>query len=185
MLLFHMQRSIFLFCSLLFLQWSTPTYSAVFFSKEEAMELAFGRGAIIESRPVFLSDEQVQEVERLAMTKLDSQLFTFFEGYRDGKLLGYAVIDSHTVRTQPETLLVVLSPEGTLIKSEILAFHEPPEYKPSSAWFSTLIKKPISELRQNQGVDGISGATLSVKASLEGIRKTLAVYRVAFSALEK
>lgn len=162
-----------------------PVQAAVFFSKEEAMELAFGKGATIESRPVFLSDEQTAQIEQLAMVKLDSQLFTFFEGYREGKLVGYAVIESHTVRTQPETLLIVLSPSGELVNSAILAFHEPPEYQPSAAWFATLLHKPIRDLRQNQGVDGISGATLSVKASLEGIRKTLAVYQVALSGSQK
>jgi uncharacterized protein with FMN-binding domain len=83
------------------------------------------------------------------------------------------------VRTQPETLLIVLSPKGELVKTEILAFHEPPEYKPSSAWFATLLRKPVSQLKLDQGVDGISGATLSVRASLEGIRKAIAVYQVA------
>jgi hypothetical protein len=155
--------------------------STVFYSKEEAFELAFGKEAEIVDHQIFLTDEQTAQIEQIAKTKLDSQLYTFFEARRGGQILGYAVIESHTVRTQPETLLIALSPKGDLVKSEILAFHEPPEYKPSAAWFSTLIGKPVVDLRQNQGVDGISGATLSVKASLEGIRKALAVFQVAMA----
>jgi hypothetical protein len=155
--------------------------ATVFFSKEEAFELAFGKGAEIVDHQVFLTDEQTAQIEQLAKTKLDSQLYTFFEARRNGQILGYAVIESHTVRTQPETMLIALSPKGELMKSEILAFHEPPEYKPSSAWFDTLVGKPVNDLRQNQGVDGISGATLSVKASLEGIRKALAVFQIAMA----
>lgn len=151
----------------------------VFFSKEEAFELAFGKEAQIENLPVFLTDEQTTEIEKMAHAKLSGQLFTFYEGYRNGQLLGYAAIESKTVRTQPETLLIVLSPKGELVKTEILAFHEPPEYKPSGAWFATLLRKPLNQLRLDQGVDGITGATLSVRASLEGIRKALAVYQVA------
>ena len=160
---------------------TTTVVAEVFYSKEEAFELAFGKDAQIESVPVFLTDEQSAAIEKLGKAKLDSQLYTFFEGRRNGELLGYAAIESHTVRTQPETLLIVLSPTGQLIKSEILAFHEPPEYKPSRAWFATLIGKPVESLRLNQGVDGISGATLSVRASLDGIRKALAVYQVAMA----
>jgi len=155
--------------------------ATVFYSKEEAFELAFGKGAEIVDHQVFLTDEQTTKIEQLAKTKLDSQLYTFFEARHNGQILGYAVIESHTVRTQPETLLIALSPKGELMKSEVLAFHEPPEYKPSSAWFATLIGKPVTDLRQNQGVDGISGATLSVKASLEGIRKALAVFQIAMA----
>ncbi|MEY4683787.1 MAG: hypothetical protein RLZ25_246 [Pseudomonadota bacterium] len=156
-------------------------HSTVFYSKEEAFELAFGKGVEIIDQQVFLTDEQTATIEQIAKAKLDSQLYTFFEARRNGQILGYAVIESHTVRTQPETILIALSPKGELVKSEILAFHEPPEYKPSSAWFATLVGKPVSDLRQNQGVDGISGATLSVKASLEGIRKALAVFQIAMA----
>jgi FMN-binding domain len=166
---------------LCFFLMSEQGHATVFYSKEEAFELAFGKGAEIVDHQVFLTDEQTVQIEQLAKTKLDSQLYTFFEARRSGQILGYAVIESHTVRTQPETLLIALSPKGELMKSEILAFHEPPEYKPSSAWFATLIGKPVNDLRQNQGVDGISGATLSVKASLEGIRKALAVFQIAMA----
>jgi hypothetical protein len=159
---------------------SMMSVGEVFYSKEEAFELAFGKDAQIENLPVFLTDEQTAEVEKMAHAKLGGQLFTFYEGHnKNGQLLGYAAIESKTVRTQPETLLIVLSPNGELVKTEILAFHEPPEYKPSSAWFATLLHKPVSQLKLDQGVDGISGATLSVRASLEGIRKAIAVYQVA------
>jgi Na+-translocating ferredoxin:NAD+ oxidoreductase RnfG subunit len=181
MLLKSLPRSI-LTLALLTLFSGTPVTSdaEVFYSKEEAFELAFGKDAQIENLPVFLTDEQTAEVEKLAHAKLGGQLFTFYEGHnKNGQLLGYAAIESKTVRTQPETLLIVLSPKGELVKTEILAFHEPPEYKPSSAWFATLLRKPVSQLKLDQGVDGISGATLSVRASLEGIRKAIAVYQVA------
>lgn len=157
---------------------SMQAKATVFYSKEEAFELAFGKGAEVQDVQLFLTDQQTGEIEQLAKTKLDSQLVTFYEGKKGDHILGYAIIESHTVRTQPETLLIVLSPKGDLVRSEILAFHEPPEYKPAEAWFATLVGKPVGDLRQNQGVDGISGATLSVKASLEGIRKAIAIFKI-------
>ena len=151
----------------------------VFFSKEEAFELAFGKGAEVVDHPIYLSDEQSAEIEKLAQVKLDSQLITFYEGHSKGQLIGYALIDSHTVRTQPETFLIVLSPKGDLLRSEILAFHEPLEYKPSPAWLQHLVGHPIGDLQLNQGIDGIAGATLSSRAALNGVRKALAIYQVA------
>jgi hypothetical protein len=151
----------------------------VFYSKDEALELAFGKDADIETVPVFLTDEQAAKIEKTAQVKLDGNLFSFFEGKRQGQILGYAAIESHTVRTQPETLLIVLSPSGELVRTEILAFHEPPEYQPPGRWFERLYRRPMEELRLNQGVDGIAGATLSSRASLDSIRKTLAIYKIA------
>lgn len=152
--------------------------STVYYSKEEAFELAFGKGADIESLPVFLTDEQAAAIEKAAQLKLDSKLYTLHVGRRSGQVLGYAAIESHTVRTQLETLLIVLTPTGDLSRIEMLAFHEPPEYQPPARWFEKLYRKPLSELFFNQGVDAIAGATLSSRAALEGARKVMAVYQL-------
>ena len=151
----------------------------VYYSKEEAFELAFGQGAQVETLPVFLTDAQAATIEKAAQAKLEGRLFTFYEGKRQGQLLGYAALESHTVRTQPEMLMVVLSPTGSLVRAEILAFHEPPEYQPPARWFERLYQRPKEELHLNRGVDGISGATLSSRAALDSIRKVLAIYQIA------
>ena len=158
---------------------ANPAWATVYYSKDEALELAFGQGAEVEAVPVFISDEQAAKIESLAQVKLDSKLFTFHVGKRGGQVLGYAAIESHTVRTQPETVLIVLSPKGELSRIEVLAFHEPPEYQPPARWFAKLYGRPAQDLKLNQGVDGIAGATLSVRASLDGVRKVMAIYRIA------
>lgn len=158
---------------------SPTVLSTVYYSKEEAFELAFGPGSTIEEIPVFISDEQAAAIEKEAKAKLDSRLFTFYAGKRDGKPLGYAALESHTVRTQPETLMIVLSPSGELVRTEMLAFHEPPEYQPPARWFERLYHRPAAELHLNQGVDGISGATLSSRAALDSIRKVMAIRSIA------
>jgi len=153
--------------------------ATVFYSKDEAMELAFGAGAEVETVPVFLTDERVREVERLAKVKVDSQLFSLYVGKRGGKIIGYAAIDTHVVRTQQETLLVVLSPKGELKRVEVLAFHEPPEYQSAGRWLEQLYRHPLAELHLNRNVDGIAGATLTSGAVLDGARKVLAIFQVA------
>lgn len=151
----------------------------VFYSKDEALELAFGTGATIEPKSVFLSDEQAAEIERVAKAKLDSKLFTFHVGSRNGQVIGYAAIESHTVRTQPEALLVVLNPAGDLTRAEVLAFHEPPEYQPPARWFERLYGRSVDGLVLGQGIDGIVGATMSSHAALDSIRKVMTIYRLA------
>jgi hypothetical protein len=153
--------------------------AVVYYAKDEAFELAFGADAVIEPRPLFLTDEQVAAIETKAKVKLESQLFTFYEGQRAGKVLGYAVLESHNVRTQAETLMLVLSPRGELTKAVMLAFHEPPEYKPPDRWYDGLVGKPATELVLNHGVDGVSGATLSVRAALDSVRKVVTLYQIS------
>ena len=152
--------------------------STIYYSKKEALELAFGKEALIETRSFFLTDAQIAEIEKIARIKLDSKLYTFYVGKRQDVLVGYAAIESHTVRTKPETLMIVLTPVGQLDRIYLLAFHEPPEYRPPERWFAQLYSRPLVDLELNRGVDGISGATLSSRSALGSARKVLALYQV-------
>jgi len=142
------------------------------------MELAFGKGAHVEMMSLFPDDRQVEKIQEIAKVKLDSGLFTFYVGKNQGGILGYAAIETVTVRTKPETLMIVLTPDGELRNVYTLAFHEPPEYQPPERWFSQLYKRPLSEMDFNKGVDGISGATLSTRAAVTSIRKVMAIYQI-------
>ncbi len=157
---------------------TTAGSAKVYYSKQEAMELAFGPGATVEMRPLFLTDAQRRAIERLARAKLESNLYTFYVGKRDGRIVGYAAIETHTVRTKPETLMIVLTPDGQVRDVVVLAFHEPPEYQPPEPWFRQLAGKPVTALRVGGEVDGVSGATLSVRGTLESVRKVLSLYAI-------
>jgi Na+-translocating ferredoxin:NAD+ oxidoreductase RnfG subunit len=157
---------------------SLPTLGTIFYSKNEAMELAFGKGAQVESQSLFPDEQQTASIEQQAKVKLASGMLSFYVGKQQDKILGYAAIETITVRTKPETLLIVLTPEGDLRNVTTLAFHEPPEYQPPERWFEQLYKKPLAEMEINKGVDGIAGATLSTRADLDSVRKVLATYQV-------
>ncbi len=156
----------------------SPSYAAVFYSKEEAMKLAFGEDAAVEMKSLFPTDEEVARIEQLAKMKLESKLFSFYVGKKQGSVVGYAAIESHNVRTKPETLLVVLDPEGNLRQVVTLAFHEPPEYQPPERWFGQMTNHSLDELSFDKDIQGVAGATLSTRAALNSARKVLAVFQV-------
>ncbi len=156
----------------------TPSFATIFYSKNEAMELAFGKGTQIEQLSLFPDENQTAKIQQDAKVKLDSGLFTFYVGKDQDKILGYAAIETGTVRTKPETLMIVLTPDGELRNVYTLAFHEPPEYQPPERWFEQLYKRPLADMDFNKGVDGISGATLSTHAAINSIRKVMAIYQV-------
>lgn len=142
------------------------------------MKLAFGEDATVETQSLFPTAEQLAEIERLAKVKLESKLFSFYVGKKQDAVIGYAAIESHNVRTKPETLLIVLDPNGNLRQVVTLAFHEPPEYQPPERWFSQLLNKKLEDLSFAKDIQGVSGATLSTRAALDSARKVLAVYQV-------
>ena len=157
---------------------TSPSFAEIFYSKSEAMELAFGKGMQVEQLSLFPDENEAAKIQQDSKVKLDSGLFTFYIGKDKDKILGYAAIETSTVRTKPETLMIVLTPDGELSKVYTLAFHEPPEYQTPDRWYEQLYKRPLAEIDFNKGVDGISGATLSTRSALNSIRKVMAIYQV-------
>jgi transcriptional regulator of nitric oxide reductase len=158
---------------------ATPAHAKVFFSKKEALALAFPESDRVDEKSLLLDDAQAQRVEELSRSRLESRLLRIYTGYRGEERLGYAFIDVHTVRTLPEAFMVVLTPAGVVRDVRLLAFHEPLEYMPSARWYQQFLNKDrTAPLRLGDDVHGIVGATLSSRAATEGVRRALALYQV-------
>lgn len=155
-----------------------PSLAKVFYGKDEALKLAFGENASVEMLSLFPSDEQSQQIEQLAKVKLDSKLISVYVGRKQDSIIAYALIDSHSVRSQTETLLLVLDTQGRLKNVTTLAFNEPPEYQPPERWYTQLLNRTLEQLSFDQDVQAIAGATLSTRAALNSARKVEAIFQI-------
>ena len=158
---------------------ATAANATVFYSQQEALDLAFPNADRIETDTRVLSAEQVEAVEKSARSKLDSRIAKFYAAWKDDQVQGYAFIDVHTVRTLPEAFLVVLEPDGTVRSVRVLAFHEPLDYLPTKRWYEQFGGKTLREpLQVGNDVHAVVGATLSAQATTRGVRRSLAYYQV-------
>lgn len=158
---------------------AAPAAGEVFLSQREALALAFPEADRIEKKSMLLDDAQAAAVERLSGAELESRLVTLHQGFKAGALLGYALIDVHTVRTLPEAFMVVLTPEGRVASLRILAFYEPSEYKPPARFLAQFDARGLDpELRLGGAIHGIAGSSLSARAVTTGVRRSLALYEV-------
>lgn len=147
-----------------------------FETRDAALQRVFGAAAHVERRSVFLTPEQRDAAQALAAARIESAHISFHEAMQGDSLLGRAYLDTHRVRNEHETLLVVVGPEGRTREVDILAFHEPEDYRPPPRWLATLRDRALSRrLRPGDGVDAISGATLSARAATDAVRRILAV----------
>ena len=158
---------------------AAPAAGKVFYSRSEALALAFPGAERVDGQTHLLRDDQVARIEELSRTRLDSKLVKIYTGLRGGEVLGYAVIDVHNVRTLPEAFMVVLTPEGSVRSLRVLAFHEPLDYLPAERWYAQFARKSLeAPLRVGGDVHGVVGATLSAQATTRGVRRALALYEV-------
>jgi hypothetical protein len=161
------------------LAFAAPAAAEVFLSQREALALAFPDADRIEKKSLALDDAQAAAVERLSGAPLESRLVTLHQGYRGDTLLGYALIDVHTVRTLPEAFLVKLTPDGHVANLHLLAFYEPSEYKPSDRFLAQFDERTLEPgLRLGGTIHGIAGSSLSARAVTTGVRRSLALYHV-------
>jgi hypothetical protein len=151
--------------------------AGVLLSQDEALQIAFP-DAEVESHTVVLTEAQVTAVAAASGTRPDSKLFRYFEARRAGTVVGYAVIDTHVVRTLPEAFLVVLSPAGRLDRLLLLAFHEPPEYQAPERWLAQFEGRDTTTegWRIGRDLHGLTGATLTAHAVADAVRKILALH---------
>lgn len=144
---------------------------------EEALLLAFP-GAEISKQAHYLTPEQKASLAAQGFGDVPGLVFQY-RIHREGTLVAFAYLDTHRVRTLPETLLVILNVDGSVLRVEVLAFAEPPDYLPREAWYrqfaGTSREKP-PHLGGN--LRPVSGATLTAQATATAVRRVLALHQV-------
>lgn len=158
---------------------ATAAHATVYRTQEEALRDAFPDADAVEAKTFVLDDAQANRVRELAETDLDRKIWTVHVARRGAEVLGYAVLDVRTVRTFPEALLIVLTPDGAVRSVRVLAFHEPTEYQPPDRWLALFGGKRLGpDLRLKRDVQQIAGATLSSQSVVRAVRTALALYQV-------
>lgn len=175
-----------LFVFFLFLLVLAPAaQSKVFMNRDDALKLAFPGADRIDKRDIILTQKQAEEIESLSKSKLSTKLYIVYEGFKGDESLGYAIIDTHSLRTKTETVMFVINKDGTLRQAEILAFFEPPEYMPVSNWIALFYGKSISDpLKPGKDIPNITGATITSTALARTMRQILALARVVLTDRE-
>lgn len=155
-----------------------PAAGKVFLTVDEALDLAYP-DCRIERGTVYLTAEQRSEAERRAGEEVPSAVVHPYRATCDGAAGGTAYFDVHRVRTLEETLMVALDAAGKVKRVEVLAFREPEEYLPRELWYQQFEGRELGpELQVKRAIHGVTGATLTARATTEAVRRVLALHGV-------
>ena len=160
---------------------AAPVRGAAFLNPAEALRLAFGE-ARLERRSFALTPAQEKAVESRARGRLGSHLASAWCAWHGDTLVGAAFFESRTIRTMPGTFMIVIAPDTTVARVDVLAFHEPPDYRPPARWLGLFARRRLDDrLWPDRDIRTISGATLSTRAVTEGVRISLALYELVLA----
>lgn len=152
-------------------------FARVLKTPEEAIALAFP-GAQVTKEAHYLTAQQKATLAAQGVGEVPGLVFQY-RIHREGALLAFAYLDTHRVRTLPETLLVILTPHGQVLRVEVLAFAEPPDYLPRESWYRQFAgTSPEKPPRLGDTLRSVAGATLTAQATAAAVRRVLALHRV-------
>lgn len=130
---------------------------------------------------LYLSADQRKKIESLSKTKLYGGLALRYITTCPKNKRTYHYVDSHIVRTQNETVVVTIS-DDKLESFIVSSFNEPPEYLAPKKWYQQFAGTSTEQvLKVRDQIDGLSGATLTVNASVRATNKILALHKVKTS----
>ncbi len=135
---------------------------------------ALAPGGVIERRVVVLTPPAQASLQAdLHDAELPRTWFVYVVRV-DGAVVAIALFDTHRVRTLRETLLVAFDAELRLRSVEVVAFAEPRRYLPSQNYYARYEGRAHVDL-EGRGVDAVSGATLTSKATGRAAVRALAI----------
>lgn len=172
-------------CVLLAAAASGPAAGKTLMTADEALALAYP-GCRVERATAYLTEEQREEAERLSGGEVRSAVVHPYRVRCGDRAAGTAYFDVHRVRTLEETLMVALDAAGRVLRVEVLSFREPQEYLPRDLWYRQFDGEALSpELDLDRGIRGVTGATLTGRATTKAVRRVLALHRVLDGGAER
>jgi len=149
-------------------------------SPAEALALAFP-GAKVERTTAALDEAMRKKAAALA-GEVSAVVFPYV-ATKDGKLVGTAYFDTHRVRAQKETLMVVVAPDGTIARVEVVGFAEPREYLPKRLFYEQFVGRKLDAKQPlEKGLRSVAGATLTSQVTIDASKRVLAVHAVLLEA---
>lgn len=163
---------------------AAPQEVTVFLKEEEAVRLAFPEADSIQ-RTVLKGEGPLRSHLQQALgTKgitVWEEEYPFYAARAGGAIVGRAVVVEEVGKHRPITFLVATGPEGRVRRVEVLVYRESRggEIRQERFLRQYAGKRRGDPLRPDREVRGITGATLSVRATTRAVRKALEVIQWA------
>lgn len=140
---------------------------------ELVIKNSFGSEANINSYRLDITKNLKFNSEKFSLQRFFGNFIYYYEIKENETLVGYAILDNVLGKVKPITFLILFNVDKTVKLVEIIKYRE--EHGgavKNREWLSQFVSKSIdSDFELNNGIDGISGATISVKSISKGVKR--------------
>jgi len=155
-----------------------PAYAVEYLAVEQAQTVLFAQANTFVPQIVTLSDQQRDDIKERSGVRQRTATQQMWRAQRDGELLGWLVVDEVIGKHEFITYATAISPTGSVLGVEIMSYRETHgDQIRDASWRAEFVGKTLSDpLRLGKDVPNISGATLSCRNVLDGVKRLLVIH---------
>lgn len=160
---------------------AAPAYAVQYFSTEQAQKLMYPQADGFVSAPVTLSPEQKRFVEKASGVRIRFPEQPVWKAMAGGRQTGWFMVDEVYGKHEFITYAVAIGMDGAVRGVEILDYRETHGGEVRNPkWRAQFNGKTLqSELKLDEDILNISGATLSCRHVTDGVKRLLSLHEVA------
>lgn len=127
-----------------------------------------------------LNDDQKDRIKSVSGMRQRWDTQKVWRAERDGQLLGWFIVDDVVGKHDFITYAVAISPEGRVIGVEVMDYRETHGGQIREAsWRKHLAGKTLADrFKLDEDVPNITGATLSCRNVMDGVKRLLAIHKL-------
>jgi hypothetical protein len=160
-----------------------PAYAQDYLTAAQAQKSLFPDAEAFQPMLVRLGEAQRDKIKSLSglRQRWDEQKVWRVE--KDGKLHGWFIVDDVVGKHEFITYGAGLTPDGRVIGIEVMSYRETKgDQIRDASWRKNLVGKTLADpFKLDEDVPNISGATLSCRNVMDGVKRLLALQKVALA----
>jgi len=158
----------------------SPAFAVDYLSVAQAQVLLFPAAKSFIEQPLKFNDEQRERIKSAAGVRQRWEEQKAWRAERDGVLQGWMLVDEVIGKHEFITYAAAISPDGHVLGVEIMSYRETHGGQVREAsWRRTLVGKTLADpFKLDEDVPNISGATLSCRNVMDGVKRLLAIHKL-------
>jgi len=144
---------------------------------DAAMHRVFGEQAVLTKETLPIDPPMRSAVQKRSEEEVGDKVIVH-KALKDGKIIGYGIVDDVRGKAQPITYITLFHPDGKIADVEVLVYREPYGGEVAYESFRKQFrgKSSNSQLRVGHDIQNVAGATISSKAITYGAKKIAVLF---------
>jgi len=162
-----------------------PAAAKDYLTVAEAQRVLFPQAEAFAKLPITLDGDQLSRIKALSGVRQREKQPQVWRALKAGGGVGWFIVDDVVGKHEFITYAAALSPDGHVLGVEILSYRETHGGQVrDAAWRSRFKGKTLADpFKLDKDIPNISGATLSCRNVTDGVKRLLALHRVALAGL--